>query len=108
MKSLWKIVGTSKSGGDCTLRVRATDYSDTRRIAAARGVASIRDVVLIDEPPAEQTPAGPQSVLPGAERDGGASLARNQAGRPMQSGKPQKACDVGLFDDTARDQLPLL
>ncbi|OKO67462.1 hypothetical protein AC629_42705 [Bradyrhizobium sp. NAS80.1] len=108
MKPLWKIVGAGKSGGTCTLRVRASDYSEARQVAAARGVAQIRDVVLIEEPPAEQTPAGLQIVLPGAERDAGASLVRNQAARAMRPLKPQKACDVGLFDDTARDQLPLL
>jgi len=71
-------------------------------------VANIRDVVLLDEPVADRTAAGLQSVLPGAERDGGASLVRAIADRPMQPARPQKPCDDGLFDDTARDQLPLL
>jgi hypothetical protein len=56
----------------------------------------------------ERTQAGAQTVLPGAERDAGASMVRNQVDRPMRPRAPQRPCDIGLFDDTARDQLPLL
>lgn len=55
----------------------------------------------------EITLAGNQRVLPGAERDGGASIARKRIREPMRGRKPQEACDVGLFDDAARNQTSL-
>lgn len=46
----------------------------------------------------DNTPLGPQHVLPGAERDS-AGLARKLASEPLKPSKPQLPCDVGLFGD---------
>lgn len=51
-------------------------------------------------PTVDQTPIGPQYVLPGAERAGSAELAKRKAAAPMRPSVPQKPCDHGLFDDT--------
>ena len=45
-------------------------------------------------------------TLPGCEPDVG-GLLRLKAGAPMRPGKPQAACDIGLFSDEA-DQLDLV
>lgn len=55
----------------------------------------------------DQTPAGRQRVLPGAGSDNGASFARKRISEPMRPAKPQAACDIGLFDDSARSQSSL-
>jgi len=44
----------------------------------------------------------PQVVLPGAEKVSPADLAKRRANAPLQPAKPQKACDVGLFGDDAK------
>jgi len=54
----------------------------------------------------DKTPAGAQSVLPGAERKP-AELARRLAAGPLKPAAEQKPCDVGLFSDDAK-QLDLL
>jgi hypothetical protein len=46
----------------------------------------------------DMTAAGPQYVLPGAERKGAALWL---AAKPMQASAPQKPCDHGLFSDSA-------
>lgn len=66
------------------------------------------DKQLLPAAPVENTPAGQQSVLPGAGRDAGGALARKLASEPLRGRKPQEPCDVGLFDVAARDQLPLI
>lgn len=52
----------------------------------------------------EATPAGPQGVLPGAERDPIAVLVQRRAGAPLTPRKAQAACDVGLFSDARNQQ----
>lgn len=47
----------------------------------------------------EQTPAGKQTVLPGAEKATQATMAQRGSDAPMLPKKAQKPCDVGLFSD---------
>ncbi len=54
----------------------------------------------------EQTPIGPQYVLPGAERASDATMAQRKADAPMRPKVPQKPV-AGLFGDDAR-QLDLI
>jgi hypothetical protein len=49
----------------------------------------------------DRTPAGPQHVLPGAERVGDGTLARRRADAPMRPSVPQTQ-PGGLFSDDAR------
>jgi hypothetical protein len=49
----------------------------------------------------DRTPAGPQYVLPGAERASDAAMARRAADAPLKAGVPQRPCDHGLFSDDA-------
>ena len=49
----------------------------------------------------DRTPAGPQHVLPGAEPESDAIIARRAAAKPLRSRVPQQPCDIGLFSDTA-------
>jgi hypothetical protein len=48
----------------------------------------------------DSTPAGPQHVLPGAEK-AEATMARLAAARPLRPRVPQHPCDIGLFSDDA-------
>jgi hypothetical protein len=54
----------------------------------------------------EHTPAGPQHVIPGAERVGDGALTQRRADAPMRPSVPQKPV-AGLFSDDAR-QLDLI
>lgn len=45
------------------------------------------------------TPAGPQTVLPGAERATGATMAQRKADAPLRPKANQRPCDAGLFSD---------
>ena len=49
----------------------------------------------------DSTPAGPQHVLPGAERASDATVARLNAAKPLRPRVPQEPCDVGMFSDDA-------
>jgi hypothetical protein len=49
----------------------------------------------------ETTPAGPQHVLPGAEKASDATMARHAAAKPLRPRVPQQPCDHGLFSDDA-------
>jgi hypothetical protein len=53
------------------------------------------------KPVIEQTPIGPQYVLPGAERITDSELARKRAETRLRPTVAQRPCDVGLFGDTA-------
>ncbi len=57
-------------------------------------------------PAIDATPAGPQHVLPGAERVSSACIAKQMAAAPLKPNKPQAQCDLGLFSDE-RNQLDL-
>jgi hypothetical protein len=57
--------------------------------------------------PIEQTPAGEQSVIPGAEKISDRELAERNMQKPLQNNVVQKAPDDGLFDIGARNQLEL-
>jgi hypothetical protein len=52
----------------------------------------------------ERTHAGEQYIIPGAEHDAGASLARKRIAEPLRPAKPQAACNIGLFDTDTRNQ----
>jgi hypothetical protein len=52
-------------------------------------------------PAIEQTPIGPQYVLPGAERITDSELARKRAENRLRPVKAQSPCDIGLFSDAA-------
>lgn len=54
----------------------------------------------------EITAAGVQNVIPGADREGSACIAKQRAAGPLKPNKPQAACDLGLFSD-ARNQREL-
>jgi hypothetical protein len=49
----------------------------------------------------DRTPAGPQYVIPGAERVGDGTLAQRRVDKPLQPRAPQRPCDHGLFSDDA-------
>jgi hypothetical protein len=49
----------------------------------------------------DRTPAGPQHVLPGAEKASDAAMVRRAASKPLQACIPQQMCDIGLFSDGA-------
>jgi hypothetical protein len=49
----------------------------------------------------DRTPAGPQHVLPGAEKASDAAMARHAATKPLRARKPQEPCDRGLFSGDA-------
>ena len=64
------------------------------------------------EPPAETTPQGKQIVAPGVKpitlRDRLAVRAAQPIAPRRNPNAPQKPCNVGLFDDAARNQLDML
>jgi hypothetical protein len=45
----------------------------------------------------DNTPAGQQYVLPGAEKAGDAAMARRAVDAPLWPRVPQQPCDHGLF-----------
>jgi GNAT superfamily N-acetyltransferase len=49
----------------------------------------------------ERTPAGEQTVLPGAEKASDADLAQKKADEPLKPKKAQQPADEGLFGDSA-------
>ena len=52
----------------------------------------------------DRTEAGEQYVLPGAERASDAAMAQRAANAPLKPTKPQRACDTGLFGDSANQK----
>jgi hypothetical protein len=63
------------------------------------------------EPPnsfeTEPTPIGEQSLVPGVRPVSNYERLMVLAAQPLGSKKPQRPCDLGLFDETARNQLDL-
>jgi len=49
----------------------------------------------------DSTSAGPQHVLPGAEKASDATMVRLAAAKPLRPRIPQHPCDIGLFSDDA-------
>ena len=56
---------------------------------------------------AEATPIGIQSLVPGVAPITQADRLACRAAQPLAPSKPQRPCDLGLFDMAARDQLDL-
>jgi len=55
----------------------------------------------------EDTEAGLQSLIAGVAPIGQADRLRLRAAAPLEATKPQRPCDLGLFDLNARNQLDL-
>lgn len=55
----------------------------------------------------EATPAGAQALVPGVRPVSMKARLEALAAHPMASDRLQKPCDIGLFDDVARNQLDL-
>ena len=55
----------------------------------------------------EATPIGLQSLVPGVAPIGLADRLAARAAAPLEPKKPQRPCDLGLFDMAARNQLDL-
>jgi hypothetical protein len=49
----------------------------------------------------DSTPAGPQRVLPGAEKASDATMVRFAAAKPLRPRVPRQSCDIGLFSEDA-------
>ena len=64
---------------------------------------------MTDAPPfaTEPTPIGPQSLVPGVAPISVADRLAQRAAAPLEPRKPQRPCDLGLFDLNARNQLDL-
>ena len=56
---------------------------------------------------AEPTETGWQSLVPGVAPIGLAERLAARAAAPLEAKKPQRPCDLGLFDLNARRQLDL-
>lgn len=59
----------------------------------------ITEIGAADEIATEQTEAGEQTVLPGAEKIGQGEQAQRDADKPLKPKKAQKPADEGLFGD---------
>jgi len=55
----------------------------------------------------EPTPLGEQSLVPGVRPVSIYERLMVLAAQPLASKKPQRPCDLGLFDEVARNQLDL-
>jgi len=55
----------------------------------------------------EPTPIGEQSLIPGVRPVSMYERLMVLAAQPLGSKKPQRSCDLGLFDEVARNQLDL-
>jgi hypothetical protein len=55
----------------------------------------------------EATPLGPQTLVPGVHPVSMKARLEALAAHPMASDRLQKPCDIGLFDDVARNQRDL-
>lgn len=56
----------------------------------------------------EPTAIGKQGLVPGVAPISARDRLRLRAEAPLAPTRPQRACDLGLFDLAARDQLDLL
>lgn len=55
----------------------------------------------------EVTPLGPQTLVPGVRPVSMKARLEALAAHPMASDRLQRPCDIGLFDDVARNQMDL-
>jgi hypothetical protein len=55
----------------------------------------------------EATHLGPQTLVPGVRPVSMKTRLEVLAAHPMASDKMQRPCDIGLFDDVARNQMEL-
>jgi hypothetical protein len=55
----------------------------------------------------EATSLGPQTLVPGVRPVSMKARLEVLAAHPMASNRLQKPCDIGLFDDVARNQMDL-
>lgn len=55
----------------------------------------------------EQTPIGEQLLVHGVKPVATKERLDYRANQPMRPRKPQKPCDIGLFDEAVRNQLSL-
>ena len=55
----------------------------------------------------EPTPIGEQTLIPGVRRVSVYERLMVLAAQPLLPKKPQRSCDVGLFDDVARNQMDM-
>jgi hypothetical protein len=55
----------------------------------------------------EVTSLGPQTLVPGVRPVSMKARLEALAAHPLASMKMQKSCDIGLFDDVARNQMEL-
>lgn len=55
----------------------------------------------------EATPIGPQTLVPGVVPIRALDRLTARAAAPLEPKKPQRPCDLGLFDLNARNQLDL-
>jgi hypothetical protein len=55
----------------------------------------------------EATHLGPQTLVPGVRPVSMKARLKVLAAHPLASMKMQKPCDIGLFDDVARNQMDL-
>jgi Arc/MetJ-type ribon-helix-helix transcriptional regulator len=66
--------------------------------------ASQEDSQAPESPTSEETDAGTQTVIPGAEKIADKELAERQMEGPKKATAPQKDMDVGMFDEAGRAQ----
>ena len=59
-------------------------------------------------PETEPTPEGAQMLIGGVRPVTVRDRLALRAAAPMKPAKPQQPCDLGLFDESARNQLDLL
>ena len=66
---------------------------------------------MTGEPPipfeTEPTPIGEQTLIPGVRRISIYERLMVLAAQPLLPKKPQRSCDLGLFDEVVRNQLDL-
>ena len=55
----------------------------------------------------EPTPIGEQTLIPGVRRVSVYERLMVLAAQPLLPKKPQRSCDLGLFDEVARNQMDL-
>jgi hypothetical protein len=55
----------------------------------------------------EPTAIGPQALVPGVAPIDARARLQMRADAPLEPKRPQRACDLGLFDEAARNQLDL-
>ncbi len=55
----------------------------------------------------EPTPIGEQTLIPGARHVSIYERLMVLAAQPMRPNRPKRSCDLGLFDEVARNQLDL-